>query len=175
MPATLSTFLSSNIREYYNTHPQCEQKYQNIIHGKAPFSLRDIDWFVTHMASRSNEVFIYKGKIIDVGLEYKDALRSYSKHKFDSFKRKASSEQCMCLEDKQRNFFRWAFEKKIVDYVELHLKDIKDDMAQNMSSSFSSSEPSLKRRRRRKCHKPMVVSVVSVKKTLVIPKFYNIC
>jgi hypothetical protein len=78
---------------------------------------------------------------------YKSQLKAYSKRRFDSFCRwervsipcaqNDSGEECL-METTigQLNFFKWAIENRILDYIEQNYADIERDMnARNSSSS----------------------------------------
>lgn len=116
--------LEASIEAWYDEDSSRRDRFEQIISGNAGFSLREIDHFVTNMTVRKPVVFINPsdGKIVDVNSDYRDVLRCYHKSGFDSFKRVGG------LELKQKNFFRWALEKGVVDYVALHVREIEQDM-----------------------------------------------
>jgi hypothetical protein len=113
----------------------------SIIEGKAKISLRLIDWFVTNYCKK-NTVRYYinkKGlpkKQIDVHLNYKTQLKSFSKKQFDPFRRderilfEYNSEKKLSLTTTvgQLNFFRWVIKNNILTYIEKNLKSIEKDM-----------------------------------------------
>ncbi len=108
-------------------------------------SLRIIDWFVTNY-SKKNKIFyeIYKTKNdkltfntdgnsfykqINVYHSYKSQLKSFNKKKFDPFCRK-NRIQFHNIETTvgQLNFFRWAIDNLIIDYIFKNFKLIENDM-----------------------------------------------
>ena len=105
-----------------------------IIEGKAKISLRLIDWFVTNYCKK-NTVRYYinkKGlpkKQIDIHLNYKTQLKSFSKKQFDPFRRderilfEYNSEKKLSLTTTvgQLNFFRWVIKNNILTYIEKNL------------------------------------------------------
>jgi hypothetical protein len=113
----------------------------SIIEGKSKISLRLIDWFVTNYCKK-NTVRYYinkKGvskKQIDVHLNYKTQLKSFSKKQFDPFRRderilfEYNSEKKLTLTTTvgQLNFFRWVIKNSILTYIEKNLKAIEKDM-----------------------------------------------
>lgn len=112
-----------------------------IIEGKSKISLRLIDWFVTNYCKK-NTVRYYinkKGlqkKQIDVHLNYKTQLKSFSKKQFDPFRRderilfEYNHEKKLTLTTTvgQLNFFRWVIKNNILIYIEKNLKSIEKDM-----------------------------------------------
>lgn len=88
---------------------------------------------------------IYKIKIngadsiFNVNIEYKNQLNGYSKQYFDPFCRKKKVIYCYKNNNGgeninflssigQLNFFQWAIRNKIFKYVQIHLKEIEEDM-----------------------------------------------
>jgi len=64
---------------------------------------------------------------------YKSQLKSYSKKKFDPFCRRDRIKfDCSDITVEttlgQLNFFKWALDNLITDYILLHYKDIEEDM-----------------------------------------------
>tara|TARA_B100001094_G_C18155675_1_gene786297 strand:+ start:108 stop:641 length:534 start_codon:yes stop_codon:yes gene_type:complete len=125
-------------------------------------SLRIIDWFVTNYSKKNNIFYgIYKtntGKItfnnennefvkqLNVFHSYKSQLKSFSKKKFDPFCRK-NRIQFHNIETTigQLNFFRWAIDNLIIDYIIQNFEIIEDDM-NNFSSNFKIKESKRKKR-----------------------------
>lgn len=165
--------LAESIAEYYRSDPAREERLQEILSGKAGFSLREIDWYVTNMAARKPQVFTdpRTKKIVAVNCDYKDALRCYHKLGFDSFKRKTSGPDDL----KQRNFFRWALENGIVDRVAENIKEIKDDIAEMKQSRIldKDEEPAKKRQRKHKDTGP-TFAIIQQPHELKMPSLFNL-
>lgn len=153
--------LERSIDAWYDEDPKRKEQFDRIIQGKAGFSLREIDHFVTNMTVRKPVIFINprNGKIIDVNSDYRDVLRCYHKAGFDSFKRGGG------LEFKQKNFFRWALENGIVDYVASHVREIEADMLE-----IKKQPPPVKRQRIATSN----FTIVKQSKELVVPTYANI-
>jgi len=108
-----------------------------IIEGESSMSLRLIDWFVTNYSKFHNISYIHKGQEFFVYIDYKNQLKAYSKKLFDPFCRR----ERILFQMKdippfvttvgKLNFFRWAIEKGILDYIQLHLADIEKEMNSN--------------------------------------------
>jgi hypothetical protein len=69
-----------------------------------------------------------------VHTNYKGQLKAYSKRNFDPFCRRNrirfyyEDNKYFITTVGQLNFFKWALENNIVDYVQKHMKDIEEDM-----------------------------------------------
>ena len=91
----------------------------------------------------------YTDKIIrfKVYNDYKLKLKAYSKRRFDPFCRweriKISYDENNYMETTigQLNFFKWAIENKIIDYIQEHYEEIEKDM--NDRNSISKKKDSL--------------------------------
>ena len=100
-------------------------------------SLRLIDWFVTNYAKFHNISYIHKGQEFFVYIDYKNQLKAYSKKLFDPFCRRErilfqiGSIPAFVTTVGKLNFFRWAIEKGILDYINLNLSSIEKEMNQS--------------------------------------------
>jgi hypothetical protein len=140
-----------NLMDFYNDKTNlC--KMLSIINGESKISLRIVDWFVTNYAKMHYTVYELKfnkcNSTKDVETvrfkvynDYKLKLKSYSKKKFDPFCRwdrisiPYNEEKYMETTIGQLNFFKWAIENKIIDYIENHYNVILADM--NLRNSTS--------------------------------------
>lgn len=112
-----------NLQRFYNTQPNVDQIIK-ILCGEATISLRLIDWFVTNYSKKYNTHYDLNGQDFLVYLNYKSQLKAYSKKLFDPFCRRERI-QFQCADQTpfittigQLNFFRWAFEKQIIKYIQ---------------------------------------------------------
>ena len=109
-----------------------------IVNGLSKISLRVLDWFVTNFCKKHNTVIHYqrdsKAQKLIVHLDYKNQLKAYSKKQFDPFCRR---ERINFIYGKgnellttvgQLNFFRWAIEHHVLDYINDNLEVIEADM-----------------------------------------------
>jgi len=105
-----------------------------IIEGESVMSLRLIDWFVTNYAKFHNISYIHKGQEFFVYIDYKNQLKAYSKKLFDPFCRRErimfqlSNIPAFITTVGKLNFFRWAIEKGILDYIKMNLVKIEKEM-----------------------------------------------
>jgi hypothetical protein len=119
-----------------------------IVNGVSKISLRVLDWFVTNFCKKHNIVIHYqrdsKSQKLIVHLDYKNQLKAYSKKQFDPFCRR---ERINFIYGKgnellttvgQLNFFRWAIEHHVLDYINDNLEIIESDM--NNSLKVESSD-----------------------------------
>jgi hypothetical protein len=120
----------SSLQRFYSSHPEIE-KVLTYLTGDAPLSLRIIDWFVTKYSRKNFVRYPLNGQDFLVYLSYKGQLKAYSKQYFDPNCRRErimfkipNQEQFMTTIGKL-NFFRWALESKILDYIEAHEEEIR--------------------------------------------------
>jgi hypothetical protein len=99
-----------------------------IINGETKISLRIVDWFVTNFSKKYYTVYEIannrdESTRFKVYNDYKLKLKAYSKRRFDPFCRweritvPYDNEKFMETTIGQLNFFKWAIENKIVDYI----------------------------------------------------------
>ncbi len=121
-----------------------------IVNGKTKISLRIVDWFVTNFAKKYYTVYSVPSKNnlteedairFKVYNEYKLKLKSYKKQRFDPFCRweriTIPYEENMYVETTigQLNFFKWAIENLIIEYIEENYDIIEKDMDSRNSLS----------------------------------------
>jgi len=144
----MSNILLNSLKIFYE-NPYNKQKLFDIVNNTNNISLRIIDWFVTNYSKKNNTSFmIYEKngqKMLDLNninlnskqfntyYSYKSQLKSYSKKRFDPFCRRDRIEFMIDNEKiistiGQLNFFKWAINNSIIDYIEMNYKEIEDDM-----------------------------------------------
>ena len=131
------------------------EKMMKIINGESRISLRIIDWFVTNFAKKNFTVYsipaknrcstVYNGEEnmerFKVFNSYKLELKAYSKIRFDPFSRRErimiTYGDNICLETTigQLNFFKWAIENHVLEYIQANFDVIEADM--NSRNSIS--------------------------------------
>jgi hypothetical protein len=133
-----------NLMDFYNQRENLN-KMLRIINGETRISLRIVDWFVTNFSKKYYTVYEIQNRgeqsRFKVYNDYKLKLKAYSKKRFDPFCRweritvPYENEKFMETTIGQLNFFKWAIENKIIDYIESNYTTIDDDM--NMRNSTS--------------------------------------
>ena len=148
-------------------------KFLPIIMGESKISLRIIDWFVTNYAKKYNvSYYIPNENILKqfiVYLNYKSQLKAYSKKTFDPFcRRERIGFYCNDNEEiittvGQLNFFRWAIDNKILDFIDNNLKSIEEDMNKSVRNIYSKKKTVntgiTKRKKRRELSKSATKTV----------------
>ena len=147
MPATISTqssVLKRCLTAFYAKNGNLE-KMLSVINGDSRISLRIVDWFVTNYAKEfwtTYELDSSDGhpRRFKVFKEYKQMLNSYSKMRFDPFCR--WDRECIPYGSHsiqttigQMNFFKWAIENNVIEYIDEHFDAIKADMNVRNSTS----------------------------------------
>ena len=145
-------------------------KMLNIITGETKISLRIVDWFATNYAKKYYTLYNVNGKRFKVYLDYKLKLKAYSKKRFDPFcrwdrinipyKNGTSIETTIG----QLNFFKWALENRVIDYIEKNYDIIEKDM-NNRNSTSKRKEITLDNNKTRKKREELSISATkSIKK-----------
>jgi hypothetical protein len=146
----------------YDTNNNLD-KMLRIISGESKISLRIVDWFATNYAKKYYTLYIIDKtndnvtRRFKVYEDYKLKLKAYSKVRFDPF----------CRWDRisipyvagkfiettigQLNFFKWAIENKVIDYIEQNYDEIEKDMNnRNSKSNRTENNDNSKTRKKRK-------------------------
>ena len=129
------------ITEFFSDPKNIDLLLGILITGKHKISLRIIDWFVTNYSKKYNLVIQKNGKPFIVYLEYKSQLKAYSKKQFDPFCRRSRIhyvyEQGKKFETTigQLNFFRWAIDNLIIDYIMKNYSTIEKDMNNTLKTT----------------------------------------
>jgi hypothetical protein len=141
------TLLLNSLKDFFSDKYYKKQLI-DIISGEKSISLRSIDWFITNYSKKKNIYYkIYQKedgsltfdennkliKNINVFQSYKSQLKAYSKKKFDPFCRRERinlniSDTNIETTLGQLNFFKWAINNLIIDYILIHKNEIEKDM-----------------------------------------------
>ncbi len=144
---TQNDLLMKNLREYYSNIENMD-KVISIINGQSTISLRIVDWFTTNYSKKFYTCYnvekengeIKRFKVFD---DYKLKLKAYSKKRFDPFCRwdrlsfPYKNGTFIQTTIGQLNFFKWALENNIIEYIRGHYKEIDEDMNSRNSQSKS--------------------------------------
>ena len=166
----------------YYQYTNLLDKMLQIITGETKISLRIVDWFATNYAKKYYTLYTVNNKRFKVYLDYKLKLKAYSKKRFDPFcrwdrinipyKNGTSIETTIG----QLNFFKWAIENKVIDYIEEHYDEIeKDQTNRNSTSKRKETVAATTDNKTRKKREELSVSAIkSVKKedVEIVVKFH---
>ena len=148
------------------------KKMLSIINGESRISLRIVDWFATNYAKKHFTIFeLNNNGRFKVYLNYKLNLKAYSKKRFDPFCR--WQRITIPYDDKnsiqttigQLNFFKWAIENGVINYIENNYSDIESDM-NTRNSSAKNKENNSKTRKKREELSESAIKIPS-------PEFHN--
>ena len=160
-PSQLNTqndLLMKNLMDFYQNKDHLF-KMMHIINGESRISLRIIDWFVTNFAKKYYTVYEIPVRADDklealstnaarfkVYNDYKLKLKAYAKIRFDPFCRwsriSVPYDESRSMETTigQLNFFKWAIDNRIIEYIENNYDMIENDMnARNSTSKRKAS------------------------------------
>jgi hypothetical protein len=136
-----NTLLLNNLITYYQGNDNLERMLK-IINGDVNISLRIVDWFTTNYAKKYYTVYdLPNGSRFKVYVDYKLKLRSYAKRRFDPFCRwdrisiPYKNDTHLQTTIGQLNFFKWAFDNNVIDYIESNYAAIEKDMNSRNSTS----------------------------------------
>jgi hypothetical protein len=149
-----------------------------IITGESKISLRIVDWFVTNYAKKNFTLYNITNKFGDnvrfkVYIDYKLKLKAYSKKRFDPFCRwdrisiPYTNGKFIETTIGQLNFFKWAIENKVVDYIEENYTDIEKDMNNRNSTSKRKETITDNSKTRKKREELSISATKSIKKEKV--------
>lgn len=145
---TQNDLLMKCLLDFYKDKTRLDEMMK-IINGESNISLRIVDWFVTNYAKKEYTIYDLSvnrnGKTIPTRFkvynDYKLKLKAYSKKRFDPFCRweritiPYNENNCMETTIGQLNFFKWAIENKIIDYIKENYEQIEKDMNNRNSIS----------------------------------------
>ena len=164
----MSNILLNSLKEFYEIKENKEQLFE-ILNNTNHISLRIIDWFVTNYSKKNNTSYLINNnkdtkeliinneysedaKQFNVYYSYKAQLKSYSKKKFDPFCRRdriefTIGEEKVISTIGQLNFFKWAINNLILDYIKIHYKEIENDMNICYNSIHKKKETNIRKKR----------------------------
>jgi hypothetical protein len=144
---TQNSLLLTNLLKFYEQGNNLDTMLE-IINGHSKISLRIIDWFATNYAKKFYTVYAIQNtpRRFKVYVDYKLKLKAYSKKRFDPFCRwdritiPYKNGTFIQTTIGQLNFFKWAIENDVVDYIEENYQAIENDMnLRNSTSKHSRS------------------------------------
>jgi len=173
--STQNDLLMTKLLAFYQQENNL-QKMLNIINGESKISLRIVDWFATNYAKKNFTIYnmqksseMIRFKVYN---DYKLKLKAYSKRRFDPFCRweriniPYKNNTYIQTTIGQLNFFKWALENKVIDYIEEHYEIIENDMNKRNSTSKrnNASTAATTSKTRKKREELSVSAVKSIKK-----------
>tara|TARA_B100000767_G_scaffold269145_1_gene290547 strand:+ start:545 stop:1150 length:606 start_codon:yes stop_codon:yes gene_type:complete len=143
---TQNDLLLNKLLQFYNADDNLD-KALNIINGKSTISLRIVDWFATNFSKENYTQYpVSKNGTMErfkVYNDYKLNLKAYSKKRFDPFCRwdritiPYKNDTHIQTTIGQLNFFKWALENSVIQYIEENYKIIDEDMNTRNSTTKS--------------------------------------
>ena len=184
---TQNDLILVNLLTFYNVY-DCDGVYNpnnnldkmlKIITGETKISLRIIDWFTTNYAKKYYVIYNIEGSNDNIPIrfkvynEYKLKLDSYGKNRFDPFCRwdriniPYTNGKFIETTIGQLNFFKWALENQLIDYINHYYNDFEKDM--NMRNSTSKRKETIadNNKTRKKREELSVSASKSIKKEKV--------
>lgn len=173
---TQNDLLMNNLMDFYKDDTNLTRMLK-IITGESKISLRIVDWFATNYAKKYYTIFDIEdgsnSRRFKVYVDYKLKLKAYSKKRFDPFCRwdrisiPYKTDTCIETTIGQLNFFKWALENKVVDYIEENYETIEKDMNNRNSTSKRKEVITDNSKTRKKREELSVSATKSIKKEKV--------
>ena len=184
---TQNDLLLKNLMTFYKTDDQDGNynpnnnldKMLKLITGESKISLRIVDWFSTNYSKKYYTLYVIEAttdnvtrrfKVYD---DYKLKLKAYSKKRFDPFCRwdrisiPYTNGKFIETTIGQLNFFKWALENKVIDYIEQNYNEIEKDMNNRNSTSKRKEIVTDNSKTRKKREELSVSATKSIKKEIV--------
>jgi hypothetical protein len=123
----------SSLQKFYSDRVDTDEILA-LLQGTSTISLRLIDWFVTNYAKQNSISYIQNNQEFVVYTNYKSQLKAYSKKLFDPFCRRERimfqlpGHEPFITTVGKLNFFRWAIERGVLDYIKLNFTKIEKEM-----------------------------------------------
>ena len=177
---TQNDLLLRNLMVFYKTESNDNlDNMLKIITGESKISLRIVDWFATNYAKKFYTLYTIEqtednvARRFKVYDDYKLKLKAYSKKRFDPFCRwdriSIPYKNGTFIETTigQLNFFKWALENNVVNFIEDNYETIEKDM-NNRNSTSKRKETIVDNSKTRKKREELSVSATkSIKKEKV--------
>jgi len=171
---TQNELLLNNLMDFYKDDKYLSRMLK-IITGESKISLRIVDWFATNYAKKNYTLYTFSDiheNIIrfKVYFDYKLKLKAYSKKRFDPFCRwdriSIPYKNGTCIETTigQLNFFKWAIENKVIEYIEENYDTIEKDMNNRNSTSKRKETITDNSKTRKKREELSISATKSIKK-----------
>jgi|TARA_B110000495_G_scaffold93614_1_gene80902 hypothetical protein len=172
--STQNDLLLNNLLQFYQTDNNMD-KMLGIINGESRISLRIIDWFATNYAKKFYTVYQMEGTTnrFKVYNDYKLKLKAYSKKRFDPFCRwdritiPYKDDAHIQTTIGQLNFFKWAIDNNVINYIEQNYLSIEKDMNNRNSTSKVRINEKSSNKTRKKREELSVSASKSIKKEKV--------
>ena len=170
---TQNELLLNNLMNFYKNENNLVRMLK-IITGESKISLRIVDWFATNYAKKYYTLYTINDsneqiRRFKVYFDYKLKLKAYSKKRFDPFCRwdrisvPYKGDKDIETTIGQLNFFKWALENEVVDYIEQNYTLIENDM-NNRNSTSKRKEPIIDNKTRKRREELSISASKSIKK-----------
>lgn len=136
--------LMARLNDFFNDRENFDQLVL-LLEQTTPISLRLLDWVVTNY-SKKNCVYLKVNRngaeeTVNLFLDYKAHLKSFSKRSFDPFCRRERIIVAFQIDDEKRkflttpaqlNFYKWCIQTGVTTYCKENLQVLEDDMIRNL-------------------------------------------
>lgn len=130
--------LLESLKKFYSVQTNFN-KLKNILSKDSQISLRAIDYLCTNYAKNHDVIYNVGKTSFNLYLSYRSQLKAYSKMQFDPFRRhdriilKIDGNEPIETTVAQLNFFKWAIEKKVIDWYKNNSEKVEKEMTSGTS------------------------------------------
>jgi hypothetical protein len=130
--------LLQSLQSFYAQDDNLERLTRALRDEDMRVSLRNLDWLVTNYAKKENIVYSIGEKPINLFVDYKSQLKSFSKKFFDPFCRRERMSfidahgKTFSTTLGQLCFFRWALTSGVIEFAKMRATEIEEDMLRSV-------------------------------------------
>jgi hypothetical protein len=165
--SSTTDILKSSLLKFFEQKENID-RFLPIINRTSPISLRLLDYFCVNYSRSSQVVYMIADKYFDVYSSYKNQLKTFSKKRFDPFKR--NTRMIYRHENEkfettigQLCFFKWCLTNNVLDYVEKNITAIGEDMKKNYGKQPDESNIHTLEKRRRSSRKKSSITLAATR------------
>lgn len=136
--------LLESLKKFYSNQTNYN-KLMNVLSKENQISLRSVDYLCTNYAKNHDVIYNIGKTPFNLYLNYRSQLKAYSKMQFDPFRRheriflKLNNNEPVETTVAQLNFFKWAIEKKVLDWYKANSAKVEKDMSNTTQKSKKKS------------------------------------
>lgn len=137
--------LYDELKSFYSNNNYIEEIIYQLNTEKHDLSLRLINWVVTNYVRIRGVRYRVNDIMIDIHASYQSQLDHWKKNLFDPFRRNRrimwplADGNYMVTTLSQLNFFRWAIQYHILNFIKTHKTDMEAEMKKHKKNQISKS------------------------------------
>jgi hypothetical protein len=142
-------------------------RFLPVINRTSPVSLRLLDYFCVNYSRSAQVTYTIRDQHFDVYSSYKNQLKTFSKKRFDPFRRNSRitfkyGNENFDTTIGQLCFFKWCLTHHVLDYVEKNITAISEDMKKNGGKPLNEPGSIVEKKRRSSRKSSMTLAATRV-------------